>query len=221
MMFKSALLIFRNEIKCELRTRYAANSLVMFILVTVSIIRFAIGEEKTENEIINGLLWVSVFFSNAAGITRTFVKEEEKETSLSLKLSTLPHPVFLGKLFYNFVLSFVVNVFIVVLFIAVNDLRIENHYGFWIVVLLGNFGLVASSTIISAIISKADSRSSLYPVLAFPVLIPLLVSIIFATNLACNGATFQELIPEVQILVSYAVVVTTASFMLFGFVWND
>lgn len=220
-MIKKAFLIFGNDIRCELRTRFAINSLAMFILVTVSIIRFAIGDDKIDNNILNGLLWVCVFFANSAGITRTFIKEEDKETSSALKLSVSSSSVLLGKLIFNFILSFSINVLLILLFIIVNDLTIENVSGFWFIVFLGNFGLVSSSTIISAIIAKADSKGTLYPVLSFPILIPLLITVIFASNLTCDGATFSALLPEIQILISYAVVVTTTSFLLFKFIWND
>ena len=49
---KASISIFKKDLKSELRTRYVINSLLMFVLVTISIIRFALGDEKTENEIL-------------------------------------------------------------------------------------------------------------------------------------------------------------------------
>jgi heme exporter protein B len=61
----------------------------------------------------------------------------------------------------------------------------------------------------------------LYPVLSFPILLPLLLTVISATKLSVEGAFFAEALGEFQILVSYIIVITTASYLLFDFVWKD
>lgn len=220
-ILNSSLLIFKKDLKSELRTRYVINSLLMFVLVTISVIRFALGDEKTENELLTGLLWISIFFSTSNGLSRTFVKEEERETSIALKLSSDSTAVLTGKLLFNLVLSFALNILILILFILITDYSVKNVTGFLITVIIGNFGLVAASTIIAAIISKANSKGTLYPVLSFPVLLPLLITVINATKLASLGVGTEKLYGEITILVSYTIVITVVSYMLFRFVWED
>ncbi len=219
--FRRALIIFRKDIKSEFRTRYVLNALLMFVLVTISIIRFAVGDEKIDDEILTGLLWIAVFFSASGGLSRTFVKEEEKETTSALKLSSYPAEVIGGKLIFNLALSFALNIFILILFVGIMDYDIKNAGAFLLIMILGNFGLVSASTIISAIISKANSKGTLYPVLSFPILLPLLITVINATKLACSGVELKYLTGDMQILISYDVVVTAVSLMLFKFVWED
>jgi len=220
-ILNSSMLIFKKDLKSELRTRYVINSLLMFVLVTISVIRFALGDEKTENEILTGLLWISIFFSTSNGLSRTFVKEEERETSIALKLSSDSTAVLTGKLLFNLVLSFALNILILILFILITDYSVKNVSGFLITVIIGNFGLVSASTIIAAIISKANSKGTLYPVLSFPVLLPLLITVINATKLASHGVGTEKLYGEIIILVSYTIVITVVSYMLFRFVWED
>lgn len=220
-ILNSSLLIFKKDLKSELRTRYVINSLLMFVLVTISVIRFALGDEKTENELLTGLLWISIFFSTSNGLSRTFVKEEERETSIVLKLSSDSTAVLTGKILFNLVLSFALNILILILFILITDYSVKNVTGFLITVIIGNFGLVAASTIIAAIISKANSKGTLYPVLSFPVLLPLLITVINATKLASLGVGTERLYGEITILVSYTIVITVVSYMLFRFVWED
>jgi heme exporter protein B len=218
---KASISIFKKDLKSELRTRYVINSLLMFVLVTISIIRFALGDEKTENEILTGLLWISIFFTTSNGLSRTFVKEEEKETSIALKLSSDASSVLTGKLLFNLTLTFALNLLILILFILITDYSIINVSGFLITIIIGNFGLVSASTIIAAIISKANSKGTLYPVLSFPVLLPLLITVINATKLASLGVQTDKLSGELLILVSYTIVITIASYLLFRFVWED
>ena len=113
------------------------------------------------------------------------------------------------------------NVLILVLFIIITDYAIKNLAGFVFTMILGNFGLVSASTIIAAIISKANSKGTLYPVLSFPVLLPLLLTVINATKLASVGVDTDKLYGEILILISYSIVVTVASLMLFKYVWED
>jgi heme exporter protein B len=103
----------------------------------------------------------------------------------------------------------------------ITGIRINNFFAFAVTVILGNFGIVSASTIIAAIIAKANSKGTLYPVLAFPVLLPLLITMIDATKLASEGVPTIELMGNFQILVSYTVVITIVSLFLFRFVWED
>ena len=110
---------------------------------------------------------------------------------------------------------------ILFLFVIITDYQIKNLSGFVITMILGNFGLVSASTIIAAIISKANSKGTLYPVLSFPVLLPLLLTVINATKLASAGVDTGRLNGEIMILISYSIVVTVTSLMLFKYVWED
>jgi len=193
----------------------------MFVIVTISIIKFSIGDEKIGDEILSGLLWIVIFFAAISGLARVFIKEEETETSQSLKLSSYPASVFLGKLLFNCILTYSLNLVIFILFIIITDFYIKNFLAFFITILLGNLGLVAASTIIAAIIAKANTKGTLYPVLAFPVLLPLLLTVINATKLASSGVETSSLMGEFQILISYTIVVITVSLLLFRFVWED
>jgi heme exporter protein B len=193
----------------------------MFVIVTISIIRFSIGNEKIETEILSGLLWIVIFFSAVSGLARVFIKEEEKETSFALKLSAETNSIFLGKFFFNLILTFALNIVILILYTVITNFNIGNFSGFVITVLLGNVGLVASSTIIAAIISKANTKGTLYPVLAFPILLPLLLTVIDATKLASSGELTANLMEDFQILIAYSIVVITASLILLRFIWED
>jgi heme exporter protein B len=193
----------------------------MFVIITIAIIRFSIGDEKVEDSVLSGLFWIVIFFSAISGLARVFIKEEETGTSLALKLSADPSGVFLGKLLFNFILTFSLNLVIFFLFVLITDIRILNFPAFFLTVILGNFGIVSASTIIAAIIAKANSKGTLYPVLAFPVLLPLLLTLISSTKLASEGADTMALMSDYQILISYTVVITTVSLLLFKHIWED
>lgn len=220
-MFKQALAICKKDLSSEIRTRYAVNALLMFIIVVISIIKFSFGDEKISNEMNAGLLWIIIFFSTSNGLSRVFVSEEERGTSLVLKLSADAKSILLGKLIFNTTLTFIINFFIILLYILLTDLDIKNLSAFSVTIALGNFGLSAVMTIIAALISKASSKGTLYPVLSFPLLLPLLLAAISATLLTMEGVTYEGIAGELQMIASYTVVIITASFLLFDLIWNE
>jgi heme exporter protein B len=219
----SSIEIFRKDILSELRTRYAINSLLMFISVTIIIIKLSTGDNLTPGnyEIITGLLWIVIFFSSISGLSRVFIKEEERETSAALKLSADSISVYTGKLIFNFILSFTINIFSITAFVLVTDLQVRNISSFIVIIIAGNAGLVSASTIIAAIIAKTSNKGTLYPVLAFPVLLPILISVINSTNISVSGGGIPAISDDLIIIISYTIVVITASLLLFRFIWED
>src|SRR5713226_4219195 len=90
--------IFAKDLRSELRTRYALNALLMFVITTIAIILFAIGNETPTPEILSGVFWIIVFFSAMSGLSRTFIAEEERGTVMTLQLVARPISVYAGKL---------------------------------------------------------------------------------------------------------------------------
>ena len=214
--------IFAKDFRSELRTRYALNALLMFVITTLSIILFSLGNETVSPEVLSGVLWIIIFFSTMSGLSRTFVSEEERGTVMTLQLVARPLTIYFGKLLFNLVLLAFLNVFTVVLYLLViGNFSVRNYGVFVVTLLLGTLGLASASTIIAAIISKANTKGTLYPVLAFPILLPLLLTVINATKMSIEGASFSEAVGEFQVLVSYLIVVTTVSYLLFDYIWKD
>ncbi|MEG8946724.1 heme exporter protein CcmB [Rosettibacter firmus] len=214
--------LFKKDWESELRTRYAINALAMFILVTISIIMFSIGEEKISEYLNGGLLWVVIFFSAMSGLSRVFVSEEERGTTMTLHLIASPATIFTGKLIFNLVLVFLMNFAITILFLIFFDsFIIRNFLLFFIAFLLGNIGIAISSTIIAAIISKASTKGTLYPVLSFPILLPLILILLELTKFSMDGNTVSSSLIEILVLVCYDVIMITASYLLFDFIWKE
>lgn len=217
-----AFALFKKDLASELRTRYAVNSLAMFILVTISVILFSIGSEKISENLSGGLFWVVIFFSAMSGLARAFVSEEERGTVLTLQLIASPGTVFSGKLLFNLILVFVMNIVIALVYSALFDSFIIRNFPLFLSsFLLGNAGIAISSTIIAAIIAKAGSKGTLYPVLSFPILLPLILTLIDLTKMAMDGAEFGTANVELAVLACYDVIMIAASYMLFDFIWKD
>ncbi len=217
-----AIALFKKDWQSELRTRYAINALAMFILVTISVILFSIGQEKVSSYLTGGLLWVVIFFSAMSGLSRAFVSEEERGTNLTLHLLAKPSTIYSGKLLFNIVLVYIMNFAIVIIYSLLFDsFSIQNVWLFILATSFGSFGIAVSSTIIAAIISKASAKGTLYPVLAFPILLPLILILLELTKFSIDGKSIAESYVELAVLICYDVIMLTASYMLFDFIWKD
>lgn len=217
-----AIALFQKDWKSELRTRYAINALAMFILVTISVILFSIGNEKITDYLTGGLLWVVIFFSAMSGLSRAFVSEEERGTTLTLQLIAAPSTVFSGKLLFNVLLVFLMNFVITFLYeILFESFTIQNYNLFGLAFLFGNIGIAVSSTMIAAIISKASSKGTLYPVLSFPILLPLILTLLELTKFSMDGKSIEESFVELAVLICYDVIMLTAGYLLFDFIWKE
>lgn len=217
-----AYFLFRKDWQSELRTRYAINALAMFILVTISVILFSIGNERISEYLTGGLLWVVVFFSAMSGLSRSFVSEEERGTTLTLQLIAKPSTVFNGKLLFNLVLVFIMNFAITLLYaILFDSFIIVNYYLFIITFIFGSIGIAVSSTLIAAIIAKANTKGTLYPVLSFPILLPLILTLLELTRFSMDGNSISDALVYIGVIVSYNVIMLTAGYLLFDFIWKD
>ncbi len=221
-MSAKAYALYLKDFRSEIRTRYAVNSLAMFVIVATSVILFSIGNETITQSLTAGLFWVVIFFSAMSGLSRAFVSEEERGTSLTLQLLAAPSTIFSGKLLFNMVLVFCMNIVITILYSALFDgFAVRNLTLFIVSFFFGNAGLAIASTIIAAIISKAGAKGTLYPVLSFPILLPLILTSVQLTLMSFEGASFSDAKFELSIIICYDVIMLTASYLLFDFVWKD
>ncbi len=218
---KKAIYILQKDLKQEFKTRYALNAIFLFAVVTLSAVSFSIGVFNASQDILASLLWIILFFSAMSGLSHIFVREEETHTAETLKLLAKPSDIWIGKFLFNLILLFSLLIIIVPLYIALMNVTIINYYLLIITLLLGSLGLAGGGTIVAAIIAKASSKGALFTVLAFPVLIPVIISGISATKIAFNESDFFAASGEIQTLFAYSVVVITTSVLLFEFIWEE
>ncbi len=197
------------------------NAILLFAVVTLSAVSFAIGTFTARQEVLSALLWIILFFSSMSGLSHIFVKEEEAKTADTLKLVASASAIFLGKFLFNIVLLFLLEIIVVPLFIALMNFNVQNYLLLFFTLFIGSFGLAGGGTMVAAIISKSGAKGALFTVLSFPILLPVLVSGISATKIASQEQGWMTAYSELQTLFAFSVVIITASILLFDFVWNE
>ena len=216
-----AAAVFAKEWRCELRTRYALNTLGLFAFTTLVVVSVSLGPLGVSlsqgTAVLPVLLWVILLFSAAAGLPRAFVHEEETQTATALRLAATPSALFCGKLLYGLTLTLALEVLVTPVFVAMTSLTVRSPGLLAGVLAAGGFGLAAGSTLVAAIIAQARAKGTLFSVLAFPVLLPLLLIAVELTRGAVAGDPADVALLQ---LLLYDATVTVAGFMLFPVVWN-
>jgi len=213
--------VFVKEWRCEFRTRYALNTLALFAFTTLVVVSFSLGplgvDRSHGTAVLPVLLWIILLFSVAAGLPRTFVQEEETQTAMALRLSATPSALFCGKLLYNLTLVFALEVLVTPFYLIMTSLEVASPWLFAAVLAAGGYGLATGSTLVAAIIAQARSKGTLFSVLSFPILLPLLVLAVELTRGATAGDPGGVAVP---VLLLYDGAITVAGLMLFPAVWN-
>ncbi len=219
---KSIIAILLKELKSEFRTRYTISTVLLFVFTTVAMILFATAGEVLNNQVISALFWIIMFFGSMTGLSKSFVSEEERGTYLLLQLISRPYAVYFGKLIFNIILSIAINFTATILILLFfEQLKIYNFTLFLTIILLASLGIASATTLISALIAKANSKNALFPILSFPILLPIIIVGIQITAGSFNGIEFSFAINDLQIILSYSGIMILVSYFLFDFVWID
>ncbi|HET7153088.1 MAG TPA: heme exporter protein CcmB [Candidatus Kapabacteria bacterium] len=219
---KQSLGVAAKDANSEVKTRYALNALGMFVVTTIAIMLFATAGETLSTGTLAGVLWIVIFFSAMAGLGRSFVSEEERGTAMFLRLLAPSGAVFSGKLLFNILLLLALNAGVTVLFLLVMNVAVKTVSLFLLTLVAGSLGLASASTVVAAIIARARAKNALYPVLAFPLLVPLVVLVVDATRMSFDGLPLiGEGGRDVIIIAAYTAAVIGVSSILFDVIWKE
>ncbi|PYE55877.1 heme exporter protein CcmB [Deinococcus yavapaiensis] len=207
------------------RTRDVLTSTVFFAGMLMLILGFALGpDENRLRTAAAGILWSALALAAAIAAGRAFASEQEAGALEALTLYPVPHEtLYLGKLLSTVVQLVVLAVLVVPIAALVYGLgpdagvSASSWFGFALVVLLGLVGFAATSCFYAAITVNLRAREALLPVLAFPVLVPVVLFSVRATGLLFAGGLSAETSAAVQLLLLYDVAAIVISTLLFPY----
>ena len=213
--------VFRKDVRIELRSRYALNTLFLFVVGSLLLVLFAVGPQPLSTRVQAALLWIVMLFAASIGLGRSFVAEQEQGTVFLLQLNTYPSSVFAGKLLFNLLLIGALAVLAVATFLFLLDIPVAAPGLLVFTLCFGAAGLASATTLLAALVARAAQRGPLLPVLLLPLLIPLLVAGTNATRKAFAGQSWIQAQDELLTLVGFAGATISAGVVLFDFVWAE
>lgn len=202
----------KKEFAVSLRQRAIFASMLMFSLTALACISLAMRGAVLEPELRAALFWIILFFASTA-LDRTF----DDEAISTLKIYGGSQSILFGKMLYSILSMLLVSIFLLPIFIILFDCEVAAPLTLLLTVILGLIGMSGAGTLISAISSAASVRSGLFPILLFPIILPLFLSAIELTTSAFLGLEAPTTL--ITSMVIYDSILLLASSVLFDFLW--
>ena len=204
--------IIKKEFIVSVRQSAIFASMLMFSLTTMACISLAIQGSKLETELLSALLWIIIFFSSTA-INQAF----NDEAIIMLKVYADAQTVLFGKMIYSMLSMFGLMIFLLPTFLILFNCDIANPIILIITIILGTLGISNAGTMISAITSVSSFKSGLFPILLFPVVLPIFL---LAINLTTSAFIGSEISTSFLIAIfMYDAILTLAASILFDSLW--
>jgi len=209
-----------KDLIIEFRSKSTISLMVLFSLVTSMLFSITVPIAYAQS-IGASLLWLIFIFVGMLGYARAFIREVELETLEGLKLAPVhPASILAGKMIYNIVLMFLMELVVVPVFVGVFNMSIAKPLLFFGVLTLGNAAFAVTMSSLAMLVIKSRSRELLLPVIAFPVIFPVVSSTVFALNMAVSGR-IQGILSPLKLVVSFAVILLTLAFLTSEYVFMD
>ena len=186
--------------------------MLMFSLTALACISLAMGGAILEPELLSAILWIIIFFASTA-IDRTF----DDEAITTLKIYGNSQSIIFGKMIYSLLSMILVSIFLIPIFMILFDCAVSDPLILIITIFLGLWGISSAGTLISAISSIASVRSGLFPILLFPIVLPLFLLAISLTSAAFLGSELSN--SSMIVMLIYDLILVLASSILFDYLW--
>jgi heme exporter protein B len=178
--------LLRKELALELRAPQAVPSMALFSVTTLVVFHFAIQRGQVAGDLAAGVLWVTLLFAAMLGISRLFVADHEEGGLDGFLLAPVDRTSLL-----------VAKAIALFSFLAVVELVAVPAFALMLlgpnpgagtiarlagIMALADIGVAVIGTLIGALAVQTRARDLLVPLLALPLLIPVVISAAKATT---------------------------------------
>lgn len=213
-----------KDLKIEYRSRQAFLTTLFLALLILVIFVFAFDPgSAAAREASPAILWVALLFPGVIQLNRSFQSEVDEGTLYGLVLAPVDRGViFLGKLLANWIFLMMVDLWLLVIFVVFFNFDFTSQL-LWIalLILLSGVGFTAVGTLFAAMVSNVRTREMLLPILLFPILVPIILAAVNATQEVLIHGEMRHLFRSIQLLVAFDLIFVAAGFLVFDYVLGE
>jgi len=219
---RSIAAIVWKDIAAEFRSRELIGAMLVFAAIVIIIFNFALELDiRTREAVTSGVLWVTFAFAGTLGLNRSMAIEKDRGCLDGLLLTPVDRSaIFFGKAIGNLFFMLIVEAIILPMYSVLYNVNLFQP-GLILVILLGSIGYTAVGTLLASMAVQARTRDVLLPILLFPVMIPLLLAAVKASNGFLQGFEMAEIMPWINVMIVYDVIFIAVAFMVFDFVVEE
>lgn len=220
--WRKVFAITRKDALSEMRTKETVSSVLVFALLVIVIFNFAFGGvAETMRLVAPGILWVTFAFAGVLSLTRSFIPEKEEGCLEGMMICPMGREViYVGKMLSSLLFMLVIEAVALPVFILLFNLNVFS-LELVVVTLLTTVGFVSVGTLFSALAVNTRAREMVLPVLFLPVIVPLIIAAVNASEAALAGESWGAMSSWLQIIGAFDVVFLVVSFLVFGYVIEE
>jgi heme exporter protein B len=211
--------LIAKELKQELRQKYALGGILLYMVSTVFVCYLSF-RNIIDKPTWNALFWIILLFGSINAVAKSFI-QESKGRQLYFYTLVSPQAVIISKILYNSLLMLLLSLVCFLVYSLFIKNLVDDIPYFILTLVMGSIGFASVLSMVSAIASKTNSNFSLMAILSFPMLIPLLLSLIKVSKNAVDGLDRSLSTPYFGVLLLINLMVILLSFVLFPYLWRD
>jgi heme exporter protein B len=214
--------IIRKDFQAELRSRELIGSMGLFALLSVVVFSFALDLDRNAKvEAVNGVLWATMIFASIIGLNRSMALERDQGNLDALLLAPINRAaIFVGKLVGNFLFTLMIALLLLPIMTALYNISLFNG---WLIAVLvmGTLGFTTIGTLLSAMTVQTRAREAMLPIVMMPIVLPLLMTGVMASNGILNDSAQSNWQQWVAIVAVLDLIYLTICFLLFEYVLEE
>ncbi len=218
-LYQEIKYLIAKEVKQELRQKFALGGILLYVVCTVFVCYLSF-RSIIDKPTWNALFWIILLFGSINAVAKSFI-QESKGRQLYYYTVVSPQGVILSKIIYNTLLMLVLSIVCFLVYSLFIKSLVEDVPFFLLTLAFGSIGFSSVLSMVSAIASKTNSNFSLMAILSFPMLIPLLLSLIKVSKYAVDGLDRSLSYPYFGVLLLINLMVIFLSYLLFPYLWRD
>jgi heme exporter protein B len=219
---RALLAVVWKDLTAEINSRELISAMLVFGMLVILIFNFALELDARERSTVtSGVLWATFAFAGTLGLNRSMAVEKDRGCLDGLLLAPVDRTaIYFGKVVSNLIFMLIVEIIVLPIYSILYNVNLFVP-GLLVVFLLGSIGYVVVGTLLATMAVHARTRDILLPILLFPLVIPILLSAVRASNGFLQGLELAEIMSSLNLLIVYDVIFTAIAFMVFDFVVEE
>ncbi len=217
--------LLRKELALELRTRESVPAMVLFSVTTYVLFHFGLDRDTVDGPLAAGVLWVTLLFAAILGINRLFVAEHEQGGFDGFLLAPVDRTALLvAKAIALFGFLSLVQLVALPAFglLLLGPALGQSLPELLIVLVAANLGIAVVGTLVAAIAIQTRARDLMVPLLALPLLVPVVLGASKATApLFAQGGAGALPADWLSLLALYDLLFALIAYAVFDFLLED
>lgn len=214
---KQLAVLIRKELVSQVRSQSNLPAIVLYVLSTTFIVFTAFVQVDPKSWIT--LYWIIVILASANAAQQSFDELKGIESLYYYQMTSSGH-YFSAKVFSTFILIAILSVLTFLGLTVFAGTPIKNVGLFFMTNLLSWIGLAFIFGFLSFITVKIDGRGGLLPLLAFPLLLPLLMQNIKLSSIAAGIISDTQYFTDLLLLGAVDLIAIALSLLLIRYIWQ-